>query len=365
MEKTDILLFKYIRGSQLYGTNTPESDTDTGTVYIDTVDNLLTKKASTDHKIGKGDDCEYEIGRFLELLSLSNPNVLEALFVPDEFVEYCHPSFKVLREKRDEFLSKRCFSTLVGFAISQIRKSYGLNKKINKPMKTKPSMYDYMYVADKQGSVPLRHYIEKRFLNIKWDGTNQKEIDEEVDKVLGKIGVNKIPNMDSLYGAYIGEAYNGFITPEGHQIKFSNISCVYERPVFYFSYNMEGYSTACKEYKEYNIWVKERNPERYADNIKNNSNYDKKNMLHTLRLLNMGIELAEGKGLVFNRRGIDNEYLLSIRKGDLSRDEIMEIVNKKKEYFESIIDKSTLPEEPNTKLIDEIHLRIRKEIYNL
>ena len=41
----------------------------------------------------------------------------------------------------------------------------------------------------------------------------------------------------------------------------------------------------CKDYREYWKWVSERNEDRYNVNQKHGQNYDSKNMMHTIRLL--------------------------------------------------------------------------------
>ena len=56
-------------------------------------------------------------------------------------------------------------------------------------------------------------------------------------------------------------------------------------------FNLDGYSSYCKKYKEYWAWVSKRNEERYKSNISHNKNYDAKNMMHTFRLLHMAKEV--------------------------------------------------------------------------
>ena len=128
-----LLLYEYIRGSQAYGTSTPESDEDHGGIYIAPEKALMGLGFDYQEEIldEKGDTCWWEIGRFLQLALKSNPTVLEALFIPDDKVIYEHPLITELKKYRDQFLTKRCFKPLGGYMVSQIEKARGQNKKIH------------------------------------------------------------------------------------------------------------------------------------------------------------------------------------------------------------------------------------------
>ena len=93
------ILYEYIRGSHLYGTNVATSDEDRGGIYIMSNDNLLGLGFDYQNEIkdASNDKCIWELGRFLELALSSNPTVLEALFVPDDKVIYEHPVIKDIR----------------------------------------------------------------------------------------------------------------------------------------------------------------------------------------------------------------------------------------------------------------------------
>lgn len=295
----------------------------------------------------------------------SNPNVLEALFADDEFVKYCHPSFKVLRENRKMFLSKDIFNALGHYAISQIRKARGLNKKINNPQTHQPYIYDYMYVAENQGSVPLKKYIEKHLLpeGISYQTVGKEKLDEEILKVINRIGITSIPNMEFMFGAYIKEdRYNGFVSPDGHQIIFSDTDKG-DLPLFYIHYNKDRYSKACREYREYKDWEKNRNPVRYQSNL--DKNYDSKNMMHSFRLLAMAIELAENGEFNLNRRNIDREFLMDIRNHKYEYDELIKKMEEMSSELEKLIPDAKLKDHVDESIVKYFLLRARKDIYGI
>lgn len=355
-----IKLFKYIRGSQLYGLNTPESDLDTGAVYADEFENILSDNVTEFVTIGKGDDTEIELQKFIRLLIKSNPNMLEALFASDEFVIYKHPVFDILRDNKDMFLSKEIFKALGGYAISQIHKARGLNKKINNPIVEKPNMYDYMFVPDRQGSMPIKKYVEKHFIDTKYDGTNKDEINSKVLEFLSKIGITSIPNMQFIFGAYEGD-FKGIISPDGHQLLFSSIPDYNSVPSFYIHYDSNKYSTACREYKEFKEWEQNRNEIRYKSNL--TKNYDSKNMMHSFRLLAMAIEVAKYNKLIINRRDIDREFLLDIRNHKFEYDELItKLEDMNTDLIESI-KTNDLPEHVDEDKARSILLEMRKKLY--
>ena len=111
IEEKGLLLYKYIRGSHVYGTNTETSDIDEGGIYICPNDQLLDLGFDYQNEVcdEKHDTCWWEIGKFMKLLLSSNPTVLEALFVPDDKVLYEHPIITELKKHRDKFITKQCF----------------------------------------------------------------------------------------------------------------------------------------------------------------------------------------------------------------------------------------------------------------
>ena len=127
------IIYEYVRGSHLYSTNVETSDEDQGGIYIMPNDSItgLGLDYQSEIKDASNDKCIWELGRFLELALSSNPTVLEALFVPDDKVIYEHPIVKEIRLHRDEFVTKKCFAPFGGYAVSQIKKAQGQNKKIH------------------------------------------------------------------------------------------------------------------------------------------------------------------------------------------------------------------------------------------
>ena len=80
-----------------------------------------------------------------------------------------------------------------------------------------------------------------------------------------------------------------------------------------YRFDRAAYSTHCKDFKQYQEWLEKRNTQRYVDIQNHQQKIDGKNMLHTVRLLNMSVDISLGKGIVVRRP--EAEYLKDIRKG--------------------------------------------------
>lgn len=399
LEKEGRLAYKYIRGSRLYGTALPpvngveQSDTDYGGVYIADEDVLLGLPEFYEPQVSdeKHDVTYYELGRWIELLMKANPNALESLYVPeDKVVGEVNPAIQFIIKNRDLFLTKETFKSLSGYAVSQIKKCRGLNKKCVQPVLERKEPLDFCYTFKGQGSQSMKDFLEGWGLDQRYCGLvnipNMKDTYgvyydfasyfhfEEIDpdekrgiimRICSTFGstyydsiLNRIENKE-FFG------YVGIVHPEGksNEVRLSSIPKG-EKPLCFMTYNQNGYESHCRKYKEYQEWVEKRNPIRYESNLK--SNYDRKNVACCVRLLHMGKELAEGKG--FNVvRTWDREMLLDIRNGKYEYEEIMEYVEKLYSEIEQLIPSCSLPETVDKKRVNELLKAARKvnDVYNM
>lgn len=376
------LAYKYVRGSQLYNTALPDglSDIDYGGVYIADKETLLGLPSYYEPQISdaKHDTTYYELGRWVELLMKANPNALESLYVPeDKVIGEIHPAVKLIIDNRDLFLTKEAIKSTSGYAYSQTKRATGHNKKCVQPVEEKKDVLDFCYTFKNQGSQSIKEFLAERGLDQKY------------------CGLVNIPNMKDTYGVYYDFAahhkfeprnetfnnyvvsfgdsfcgdiirrednkeffgYSGIVHPEGksNEVRLSSIPKG-EVPICFMTYNQNGYESHCRKYKEYQEWLEKRNPVRYASN--GNSNYDRKNMAHTVRLLHMGKELAENKG--FNVvRTWDRDMILDIRNGKYTYEEIMEYVNKVYDEMMAAYDTCTLPDTVDRDKVNELLIKAR------
>src|ERR1700744_4832523 len=152
------LLLKCISGSRAYNLALPTSDTDIKGIFVLPKKELYGLNYTPQVSNESNDEVFFESGRFIDLLTKNNPNILELLSTPQEHVLYRHPLMDLI--KPEDFLSKLCMDTFAGYAKTQIKKARGLNKKINQSFeRERKSILDFCYVVEGNGTVPLQTWL--------------------------------------------------------------------------------------------------------------------------------------------------------------------------------------------------------------
>ena len=156
--------------------------------------------------------------------------------------------------------------------------------------------------------------------------------------------------------------YRGIVQP-GDDVTEVSVSSVPEgeKPMAYLYVNHDGYSSHCKDYRQYWEWVEKRNDARYQNTLDHGKNYDAKNMMHTFRLLDMAAEILSTGDVIVRRP--NRAELLNIRSGAFDYDELIARAEEKVAEIDEIARRSPLPEEPDTTRIEEILIEIRTEWY--
>lgn len=339
-----LIIQECISGSKAYGLDTINSDTDIKGVFILPKSDFYSLNYIPQISNESNDIVFYELGKYIELLLVNNPNILELLKTPKDSVIFKHEYLDSLTS--EAIISKLCRNTFGKFAYSQIKKATGLNKKILNPMPEKrKSIFSFCYVNYMQGSLPLKEYL---FQN-KWKQEH--------------CGLVQIPHMKNVYGLYYSELhhYKGILSYEdSNELVMTAIpENEIQKTILYF--NRDGYSTYCKEHREYWDWVEKRNESRYENTISHGKNYDSKNMMHVIRLLEMALEIGQtGK---INVRRPNREFLMDIKAGKYEYDTLMEIAEGLQEKVNLAFDQSTLQETPDVKAIQLLSYQIREKFY--
>ncbi len=348
LKKENLILLETLAGSKAYGTDLPTSDTDIKGIFILPKEQFYGLEYVPQVSDEKNDVVFYEIKRFIELLAKNNPSIIEILYTSKEDIIYKNPILDLI--KSEDILSKLCKDTFAGYALSQIRKAKGLNKKIFNPMPEKrKTVLDFCYILDNQQdkntSISLKKWLKS---------TNYKQ------ENCGLSAVNHVKNMYLLFHQK-GEVdfyYKGILkNTESNEVSLSNIPKG-EKAVAYLYFNKEGYAAHCKKYKQYWEWVSNRNEARYENTLEHGKNYDAKNMMHTFRLLDMAIEILEKQEVIVKRP--NREELLQIRSGFFTYEELLKKADQKIELLEIAYQNSTLPELPNVANLEKALIEIRE-----
>lgn len=390
IEEKDMIAYKYMAGSHSQNLFGPDSDIDYHGVYFADLDKILGLGEDYQEEVSdeKHDETYHEFGKWMRLLSKGNPNALESLFVPKEMVEgEIHPVIQKVLDNRDKFVSKEVVKALAGYSHTQIGKARGLGKKIVNPVTERKDVLDFCFVADKQGSKPVKVWLKEHGLDQKY------------------CGVVNIPNMPHTYGVYYDWAaywhfeniedharYDNYVTPgiidyldyrdaieriqkkeffhyggivhpddneKSNEVRLSSIPKG-EKPLFMMQYNKDAYTCHCREYKEYQEWVEKRNQKRYSKAVE--AGYNQKNMCHCVRLLTMAKEISEGKGFILWRTD-DRDFLMGIKNGDYTYEYLIDYSEKLLADVNENLPKSNLPDTVDKDFVNGLLIDCRKEYY--
>lgn len=338
-------IFETIIGSYAYGTLLDGvSDIDKKFVYVQHPDNILGFKYLNQIEVNK-DYVGYEIKRFIELLAVGNPTTMEMLFTPKDCVEVMRKPFELLIENRYKFLTKDCKDSFAGFAFQQIKRSKGHNKKINMnhDQVKRKDVLDFCYVHTlSDHGLPLKQYLADHNLD---------------QRNCGLVSINHMPNM---YSAYYSETipYKGIVVEDSNHVRLSSIPKG-EEPIFQFYFNKDAYSIHCKEFREYETWVKNRNEARFVETIQHGQHIDGKNLLHATRLLDVTLEFLQTGEL--NVRRPNAQYLIEIRQGKHKLEDIILRAEEKQLEIEEAYLKCTLPEKVDPEFVHNLLIEIRHQ----
>ena len=342
VRRPDLLLFDSVAGSQAYGTAIEGSDEDRRGVFVaprSFIGGLDRIEQVADER---GDEVYHELGHFVALLLRNNPNALELLAMPEDCIRYRHPLFGLLAP--EIFLSKLCSRTFGEYAMGQIRKARGLNKKIVNPQpEQRKPLLDFCHVPAGQGSLPVLDWLAERGLDP------------------GKCGLTAVQHAAGMFAIYddSGSDARGLVSPKDPDaLVFSSVPKE-AVPIAWMHFNQDAFKAHCKAHREYWDWVARRNEERYATNASHGRGYDSKNLMHTLRLLDMAGEIAR-EGVLRVRRP-NRDYLLRVRSGEFSYDDLVRRAEDQLEAVQTDFGSSPLPDQPDRDRVNALLVEIRDE----
>jgi len=359
IEQRTILLS--LTGSQAYGLANANSDYDYKGVFIASAPYYLGFKTIEQKDKGwqdkndpasglfpvlegVNDVCLYELRKFLDLSLDNNPNILEMLYMPEHCYVYKSPLFDEVIRNRDLILSKKVKFSLSGYAFSQLKRIESHRKWLLDPPSEAPRLSDFgLDETSLLTKEQLHAFINYLFVLIK-DRIEWMHVTEELREIFNQIdykGVlvhHQIPDTALEYTSYLTRGTQDFMNVL-HQTQL--------------------YRKAKKEWDAYQEWTHKRNPARAA--LEEKCGFDAKHGSHALRLLAMGLEALEHQTLFVDRTDIDAEWLLAVKNGDVSYEEVMGVCNSRFDELECSYKSSKLRHSPDRESVNDLCVHLVKE----
>ena len=347
----NLILLDTISGSKAYGLDTPESDTDTRGVFILPQELFFGFHYVDQVNSERNDHVYYEVGKYLKLLAKNNPACIELLFAPQDMVIFRHPLMD--RIKPEFIMSHLCRESFAGYALKQVKRARGLNKKIFNPVSTDlPLPIDCCHVIQADKTIPAKQWLS------------------EHDMVAEYCGLTALPHVRDGYALFYADdcelgqvRFNGLFRSDQGKSQDVCLSSIPKGmlPRAWLVFNKDEYSRRLRDYHEYRNWEQSRNQERYQGTLEHGGGYDAKNLMHTFRLLRMAKEIADtGRPQI---RRPDRDELLAIKAGRFAYEDLMAQAASELESIEEGFALSKLQVEPDVGQIERWAIEIRKAWY--
>lgn len=406
----DSKIYQVIGGSHAYGMNTPTSDLDTRGIFALPPRAFISLFKVKDESGGKdGDDQEdhklYELAKFMQMVTVQNPNIIELLWTPEKFVQHKNPIMDILIARRRELLSKRACKSFSGYAQQQLTRLLGHQKWLNMQNRALEHLRA-LYVDKKIGLDWVKEALDEEMLaRFGLTVDNRVEITLSMDSFLlqDEVGMitthppsllnfvtwvnergfnvsggieffaeafkefsaTKVNNhIYKLWYDSTGNLKRGVLAPKDTNVSYIDIELKkledlkpeYRGMLFL---NIEAYKGFVDRRKKFQGWRKERNKTRAA--LEEKMGFDGKHAAHLIRLLRMGQEIIQQGEVIVTRP--DAQELLSIRNGAWSLEKIIEYAQAKDKEVYELRQSSPLPDEIDRKMVDEIYQEMLQELY--
>lgn len=304
-------------GSYAYGTNitTEEhvSDFDLRGIYLNSKKELLTMNCYDKPIENRELDVTiYPLKQIINLLINANPNTIELLGTKEDDLFICSKEGRILRDNTDLFLSKRAYSSFGGYATQQLRRLQNALAHDNYPQPEKEKHIlgsinrQMMTFTDRYKSI-----AESR-LNLYIDKSEKDGFENEI-----------------------------FIDIDFKHYPLRDLKNMYSEM-----------SQVLNDYDKLN-----------HRNNKKDTLHLLKHSMHLIRLLKMGTEILEGRGINTYREQ-DRGLLLNIRNGKYTYEEIFQMVDEYERDFKYASKHTSLPDNPDYDKIDELIMEINIGVIN-
>lgn len=300
-------------GSYAYGLNIDSSDIDIRGICLNTRDEILSMNyREKPYEDSRTDTVIYPLKKIVDLLLDVNPNCIEILGTEEEHIIKITEIGKVLRDNVELFLSKRAIGSFGGYALSNLNR---IRSMINKEERLRGDISDFECIEHRLESLK-RRYEDKlgegiRFCSCGGD-INSMRLDLDFKGVYLRDFKGFCGELDDILDS---------VSSLGH-----------------------------------------RNKKRSVESLN-------KHVMHLVRLLIMGTEILEGKG-VNTYREKDKDFLMGIREGKYIKvrnekydfNDLFNLVDEYRCRFDYAAENTELPDKPRYKEVKDLVMGINKKV---
>ena len=340
------VIYHAVWGSHAFGTNTATSDRDTAGVFVMKKSHYLTAPEPLRQLSDERNDNRfYTLKNFLEMAANANPNILDLLFIPDDCVLLTTVYWSKVLAHRRIFISRQAGKSYCEYALAQIKKASGKNKRVYNPQPIEPPRAE-----DFCKFIPAEY-------GTSLPGRPVDLVSAGID--LAEFHVSAVENSVGLFRLYrYGKAAKG-VFRNGMPV-CESIPLEDEKTRFagFLLFNRDAFEHAKVQHRQYWIWRQNRNESRWRDQELGVLDYDAKNMMHTFRLLYSGLNIMRrGEPLVrFSGEKLDE--LLAIKQGKFSYTELMDRAQALADELAGLRERADLPETADRGQIGKLLLEI-------
>lgn len=381
-------------GSHAYGTNTPTSDEDfkgwavpPQSYFYGFLERF--DQAEFHHQNDGVDAVIYDIRKFFKLAVDCNPSIIEVLFTnPEDHIVRTRLA-DVLLENRQLFISKKAKHTFSGYAVSQLKRLKSHYRWLKNPPKAPPTREEFrlpertVIPADQLKAAQAMVKKQLDHWNVPMDELDDAAkvaVKERFAEALAVIEAGGRAHLLAQLEAEMKTVFSEDKTwassgppwstetkseMEGYRKAMRVLSTMPGANLERIAGNLlgfddnflelldreRGYRAKMDEWRSYQTWLKDRNEAR--SELERKFGYDTKHGMHLVRLIRMGEEILEGKGVIVKRP--DAQELLSIRNGAWSYEDLMHWASVKLARLDVLYDESkAVPGAPDRVKLDRI-----------
>jgi len=293
----------------------------------------------------------YALKKFFSLASSCNPNIMSILFSNDADVLYSDEIADELRANKSAFLSAKVRHTYSGYAISQLKRIHTHRRWLLNPPDHMPTRSEFGLPEQSKVPADQRAAAEKLVEKLMREWLLQEaEIDRSVLFTIQQSLADFIATIDPAYQNLEETARTAAMKKLGMTDNYIQLLQAEKR-----------YKARHTEWKQYETWVKTRNPAR-AD-LEARYGYDAKHAYHLVRLIRMAKEiLLTGEVLV---KRPDAAELSEIRNGSWTYDKLIAYSEEKDKELEEIYrgKKYVIPHTANVNFLGSLCTKLHQKVF--